>query len=215
MAVSITRRRFAGLLAGSAVSLACGLTPRQVQAPEPASSLTPLPSIEPATGDASVGSGFDVELHQREAAYAQLAVSTAMGSQLGPFTQKLANRPLEGRISSPFGPRWGGFHNGIDFAAPLFTPVRATARGQVVVAGKPFLAYGDTASIVIIAHGNSFATLYAHLNDERPVVAKVGEMVEAGQVIAYNGTTGWSTGPHVHFTTVLDQRAVDPMQFLP
>jgi murein DD-endopeptidase MepM/ murein hydrolase activator NlpD len=85
----------------------------------------------------------------------------------------------------------------------------------VVVAGKPFLAYGDTASIVIIAHGNSFATLYAHLNDERPVVAKVGEMVEAGQVIAFNGSTGWSTGPHVHFTTVLNARAVDPTQFLP
>jgi murein DD-endopeptidase MepM/ murein hydrolase activator NlpD len=47
------------------------------------------------------------------------------------------------------------------------------------------------------------------------VVAKVGEMVEAGQVIAFNGSTGWSTGPHVHFTTVLNARAVDPTQFLP
>ena len=215
MSVSITRRRFASLLATSAVSLACGLDPRQAQAPEPASSPTPLPSIEPATGDASVGSGFDAELHQREAAYAQLAVSTVAGSQLGPFTQKLANWPLTGRVSSPFGPRWGGFHNGVDVAAPIYTPVRAAARGQVVVAGKPFLAYGDTASIVIIAHGNSFATLYAHLNDERPVVAKVGEMVEAGQVIAFNGSTGWSTGPHVHFTTILNARAVDPTQFLP
>lgn len=203
------------MLAASAVSFACGAAPRQTRSPEGSPSAAPRPTLMAASGDASSGSGFDAELHQREAAYAQLAVSTATSSELGPFTQKLANWPLIGRVSSPYGPRWGGFHNGVDVAGPLYTPVRAAARGQVVVAGKPFLVYGDTASIVIIAHGSSFATLYAHLNDERPVVAKVGEMVEAGQVIAFNGSTGWSTGPHVHFTTVLNARAVDPMQFLP
>jgi len=93
--------------------------------------------------------------------------------------------------------------------------VRAAARGQVVVAGKPFLAFGDTATIVIIAHGKGFATLYAHLNDERPPIVKVGEMVNAGQQIAFNGTTGWSTGPHVHFTTIVNARAVDPIPNLP
>jgi murein DD-endopeptidase MepM/ murein hydrolase activator NlpD len=169
----------------------------------------------PATGDPSVGSAFDLELQQREAAYAQLAVSAASGSQLGPFTEKFANWPIEGRISSPFGPRWGGFHNGVDVAAPLYTPVRAAANGQVVVAGKPFLAFGDTATIVIIAHGKGFATLYAHLNDERPPIVRVGQMVKAGQQIAFNGTTGWSTGPHVHFTTIVNARAVDPIPNLP
>jgi murein DD-endopeptidase MepM/ murein hydrolase activator NlpD len=216
MPVIITRRRFASLLAGSAVSLACGLTPRPAQVPGRAPSPTPVPSIEPATGDASVGSGFDVELHQREAAYAQLAISSAASSELGPITARLANWPMNGgRISSPFGPRWGGFHNGVDVAAPLYTPILAAARGQVVIAGKPSLAYGDTATIVIIAHGDGFATLYAHLNDERPPIVKTGEMVNAGQVIAYNGSTGWSTGPHVHFTTIVSMRAVDPTAYLP
>jgi murein DD-endopeptidase MepM/ murein hydrolase activator NlpD len=168
-----------------------------------------------ATGDAAEA-GFNAELEMREAAYAQLAVSTVASSQLGPFTEKLANWPMEGgRVSSPFGPRWGGFHNGVDVAAPLYTPILAASRGQVVVAGKPFLAYGDTATIVIIAHGNAFATLYAHLNDERPPIVKVGEMVNAGQVIAFCGSTGWSTGPHVHFTTIVNARAVDPIASLP
>ncbi len=198
------------------VSLACGPTARQALAPEQTASPAPVPAALVATGDASAGSGFDAELHQREAAYAQLAVSTAPSSQLGPFTERLANWPLDGgRITSPFGPRWGGFHNGVDIAAPLYTAVRATARGQVVVAGKPFLAYGDTATIVIIAHGNAFATLYAHLNDERPPIVKVGQMVTAGQAIAFIGSTGWSTGPHVHFTTVMNARAVDPIPNLP
>lgn len=216
MSVSITRRRFASLLATSAVSLACGLTPRQAQVLQPASSPIPLPTIQPATGDVSAGIGFDVELHQREAAYAQLAISSSASSKLGQVTAKLANWPMNGgRISSPFGPRWGGFHNGVDIAAPLYTPILAAARGQVVIAGKPSLAYGDTATIVIIAHGDGFATLYVHLNDERPPIVKTGEMVNAGQLIAYNGSTGWSTGPHVHFTTIVSMRAVDPLAYLP
>lgn len=216
MADRVTRRRFAGLLAGSVVSLACGVTPRQARAPDEPLRLTPVPTVEPATGDAGEGSAFDVELHQREAAYAQLAISSAASPRLGQVAARLANWPMNGgRITSPFGPRWGGFHNGVDVAAPLYTPILAAARGQVVIAGKPSLAYGDTATIVIIAHGDGFATLYAHLNDERPPIVKAGEMVNAGQVIAFNGSTGWSTGPHVHFTTIVSARAVDPIAYLP
>lgn len=216
MSVRITRRRFAGLVAGSVVSVACGLSPRQAQVPVGVQSPMPVPSVDPATFDAPAGSGFDIELHQREAAYAQLAISSTASSRLGPVAARLANWPMNGgRVSSPFGPRWGGFHNGVDVAAALYTPILAAARGQVVIAGKPSLAYGDTATIVVIAHGDGFATLYAHLNDERPPVVRAGEMVNAGQVIAYNGSTGWSTGPHVHFTTIVSMRAVDPMAYLP
>jgi len=154
-------------------------------------------------------------IERSEAMYAQLAADVAARSELGPFTDRLANWPLAGRVTSPWGPRWGGFHNGVDIAAPMFTPVQAAAAGQVAVVGKSFLAFGDTATIVIIVHGNNLSTLYAHLNDTRPPVVKAGERVVAGQVIAFNGSTGWSTGPHVHFTTVVNGRPVDPTLHLP
>ena len=79
----------------------------------------------------------------------------------------------------------------------------------------PAAPSGDTATVIIIAHGSGFATLYAHLNDERPPIVRVGERVTAGQTIAYTGSTGWSTGPHVHFMTIVSGRAVDPRQYLP
>ena len=152
---------------------------------------------------------------EMEARYAQLGAVAAAGSGLRPFAERLGSWPIDGRISSPFGPRWGGFHNGVDIAAPLFTPVRAAAAGRVMTVGKPYLAYGDTATMVIVAHGGNFATMYVHLNDARPPVVKVGDRVTAGQVIAYNGSTGWSTGPHVHFMTIVGGRAVDPIAHLP
>lgn len=155
------------------------------------------------------------KIEQAEAAYVQLAAQLARGSGLTTFTGRLAYWPVSGRITSPFGPRWGGFHNGLDVAAPMYTPVRAAAAGQVVTVGKPTLVYGDTATIVIIAHGDDFSTVYAHLNDERPPIVRVGELVAAGQTIAYIGSTGWSTGPHVHFMTIVDGRAVNPIQYLP
>jgi len=145
----------------------------------------------------------------------QLAAHLASGSGLTTFTGPLPNWPVTGRISSPFGPRWGGFHNGLDIAAPMYTPVLAAAAGQVVSVGKPTLVYGDTATVIVIAHGSGFATLYAHLNDERPPIVRVGERVTAGQTIAYTGSTGWSTGPHVHFMNIVSGRAVDPRQYLP
>ena len=119
-------------------------------------------------------------------------------------------------ITSPFGSRWGGFHNGIDIARPMYTPISAASSGQVVTVGKPYLAYGDTATVVIIAHGYNFSTLYGHLDDSvKPPPVRVGQMVNAGQIIGYVGMTGWTTGPHLHFMTIVNGRAVDPMPYLP
>ena len=86
----------------------------------------------------------------------------------------------------------------------------------MVTVGKPYLAYGDTATVVIIAHGSNFSTLYGHMDDQAhsPIV-KVGQFVTAGQVIGYVGMTGWTTGPHVHFMTIVNGRAVDPMPYMP
>jgi murein DD-endopeptidase MepM/ murein hydrolase activator NlpD len=155
-------------------------------------------------------------LDEREAMYVRLAVEAAPRDAPQTFSGKLANWPIDSRrISSPFGPRWGGFHNGLDVAAPMRTPVVATLPGQVVVAGKPYLAYGDSASMVIIYHGSMFATLYVHLDDSAPLPVTVGQRVRAGDVVGYVGLTGWTTGPHIHFMTVNDGRAVDPRTYLP
>ena len=158
------------------------------------------------------------KLEDAEAMYAQLAAQAAARSGLAAFNgTKLPLWPLTPHpITSPFGSRWGGFHNGIDIARPMYTPILAAAAGQVVTVGKPYLAYGDTATVIIIAHGYNFSTLYGHLDDRvKPPIVRVGQMVAAGQVIGYVGMTGWTTGPHLHFMTIVNGRAVDPMPYLP
>jgi murein DD-endopeptidase MepM/ murein hydrolase activator NlpD len=157
------------------------------------------------------------QLEQAEAQYEQLAALAAARSGLGVYAGgKLPLWPLRGVLTSPFGARWGGFHNGLDIAAPMYTPIVAAASGRVTTVGKPYLASGDTATVVIIAHGNNFSTLYGHLDDRvHPPIVQAGQYVAAGQVIAYEGMTGWTTGPHLHFMTILNGRAVDPRPYLP
>lgn len=156
------------------------------------------------------------QLQAAEASYATLAAQLAARSGLGAFNgTKLSIWPLAGPITSGFGPRWGGFHNGIDIAAPLYTPVVAAAAGQVVTVGRPYAASGDTAVVVIIAHGNNVSTLVGHLDDRRWPPVQVGQRVSAGQIVGYVGMTGWTTGPHTHFMTIVNGRAVDPRPWLP
>lgn len=107
-------------------------------------------------------------------------------------------RPVAGPIRSPFGwrtdPLHGNrqFHTGIDFACAIGTPIRAAADGQVVFVGWKG-GYGTT---VILRHASGYTTLYAHLS--RGAVVQ-GQFVKAGQVIAYSGDSGRTTGPHLHF----------------
>jgi murein DD-endopeptidase MepM/ murein hydrolase activator NlpD len=156
------------------------------------------------------------KLEQAEAQYAQLASQLASKSGLGAFNgSKLAMWPLVGQITSPFGARWGGFHNGLDIAAPKYTPIRAASSGQIVTVGRPYVAYGDTAVVVIIAHGYNFSTLYGHLDDLKWPPVRVGQFVAAGTIIGYVGMTGWTTGPHCHFMTIVNGKAVDPRPYLP
>jgi murein DD-endopeptidase MepM/ murein hydrolase activator NlpD len=155
------------------------------------------------------------DLERTEAAYAALAAELAARSGLGAFTGRMAIWPVNGTVSSRFGARWGGFHNGLDIAAPMYTPLRAAAAGTVVTVGKPYLAYGDRATVVIIAHGSNFSSLYGHMADNPGPTVRVGQQVGAGTVIGYIGMTGWTTGPHVHFMTIVNGRAVDPLPYLP
>ncbi|MDE3112389.1 MAG: peptidoglycan DD-metalloendopeptidase family protein [Chloroflexota bacterium] len=189
--------------------------------------------------DAALGSKYQQDLQtndlqkklqEAQAAYEQLAADLAAKSGLAVWTGRLVNWPLGGVITQGFGPTpfWGEpaawyngvwyphFHNGLDIAAPMYTPIRAPAAGRVVTVGKPYLAWGDTAEIVIIAHGGNFSTLYGHLDDSaRPPVVSVGQWVRAGQLIGYVGMTGWTTGPHLHFMTIVDGHAQNPLSYLP
>lgn len=119
--------------------------------------------------------------------------------------------PVEGTMTSPFGLRLRGWspdlHHGVDIAAPEGTPVRAMKNGRVAIAGTRG-GYGQT---VVIMHGGSTWTLYAHLSR---IDVRVGDTVRGGQVIGAVGRTGNATGPHLHFEVVRWGRAEDPVPLL-
>ena len=116
-------------------------------------------------------------------------------------------------ISSGFGMRIDPFirapamHTGLDFRGDTGDPVRATADGKVTVAGWN----GGYGRMVEIDHGNGLITRYGHLS---AISVKVGQRVRAGQVIGKIGSTGRSTGPHLHYETRVGGDAVDPLKFL-
>ncbi|NLF80152.1 MAG: M23 family metallopeptidase [Clostridia bacterium] len=116
--------------------------------------------------------------------------------------------PAEGEISSAFGERWGRFHYGLDIAADGGMPIYAAASGLVTESGWKNDAYGYA---VMLDHGNGQETLYAHACE---LVARVGEWVEEGDVIAFIGSTGNSTGSHVHFEVRINGVCVDPQLYL-
>jgi murein hydrolase activator len=130
--------------------------------------------------------------------------------------------PLVGRVSGEFGcssypgyaPGYGcaHFHNGIDIVGPLGAPVRAAGKGTVVYVGWNYADGSDPAWIVVIAHSSSLQTWYAHLQPKRPV--SVGQHVSAGQVIGYEGLTGNTTGPHLHWMVGLNGVWKNPRLFL-
>ena len=111
-------------------------------------------------------------------------------------------------ISSPYGPRGSGFHNGVDFAANRGTPIYASRSGTVTKARSMTTSYGNH---VVINHGDGYSSLYAHMDY---FVVSQGQYVNQGQVIGYVGSTGNSTGPHLHFTIMYNGSSVNPMQFL-
>ncbi len=117
-----------------------------------------------------------------------------------------------GQISSPFGWRTdpmvgtSRFHGGLDIAAPMGAPVYATQAGRIAFSG-PYHGYGN---VVVIDHGNTLYTLYAH-NSE--LFVQAGQVIQQGQCISRVGSTGRSTGPHLHFEVHYNQRYVDPLVY--
>jgi murein DD-endopeptidase MepM/ murein hydrolase activator NlpD len=117
-------------------------------------------------------------------------------------------RPVPGPIVSPFGPRGAAWHGGVDLRAERHDPIRAAAAGMVITSGWE-RAYGH---VLKMWHPNDLMTVYAH-NLEN--LAKVGDWVEQGQVIATVGSTGRATAPHLHFEIRLNGRKYNPTFWLP
>jgi len=124
-------------------------------------------------------------------------------------------KPVSGEVdmSSPFGMRMDPFlgkpaiHTGIDLRGEIGEPVHATATGKVTIAGRE----GGYGNMVEINHGNGLATRYGHLSE---IDVKVGQFVRIGEVIGKIGSTGRSTGPHLHYETRINGEPVDPQKFL-
>lgn len=121
--------------------------------------------------------------------------------------------PTAGKLISGFGnrrhPIFGGtrFHSGVDLAAPSGTPIIAADGGEVLQASYS----GGYGYSILIYHGGGFATFYAHMSS---FAVGQGQMVKRGQVIGYVGTTGWTTGPHLHFEVRINGAAQNPMGYL-
>ncbi|HXA29104.1 MAG TPA: M23 family metallopeptidase [Candidatus Angelobacter sp.] len=181
---------------------------------------------------------YNLSLVQTQLAQeAQIAQAEGQLQQIGSLgqTQLEAMRhhqpfiaPEIAPVTQPFGPTdfslepplaWAGtfyphFHTGLDLGAPLDTPLHAAADGVVLLAaasvdkdGK-LVGYGN---YVVIAHPDGFVTLYGHLDT---IAVKAGQVVHQGEIIGQEGSTGWSTGPHVHFEIRHDGQFLDPAPFL-
>jgi murein DD-endopeptidase MepM/ murein hydrolase activator NlpD len=121
--------------------------------------------------------------------------------------------PVRGRVTSVFGMRrdpfeeGGEFHHGLDIANANGTPIQTTADGVVRIASWQ----GGYGRLVVIDHGHGYRTYYGHNSQ---LLVKVGDRVKRGQVIAYMGTSGHSTGYHCHYEVWKDGRVVNPMKYV-
>ena len=115
--------------------------------------------------------------------------------------------PVDGTVVSGFGMRWGRMHEGIDISAGMGTPIRAAAAGTVIHAGW----LGGYGNLVVLDHGDGLATAYAHAS---AILVAVGQSVSQGETISLVGSTGNSSGPHLHFEVRVNGSAVDPLLYL-
>lgn len=115
--------------------------------------------------------------------------------------------PADGRMSSRFGPRWGSFHPGIDIAAPTGDPISAAAAGVVTSAGWG----GGYGNVVRVQNADGVTTVYAHMSQ---ILVAAGQPVAVGEPIGKIGSTGFSTGPHLHFEVRVQDQAIDPLPWL-
>ena len=139
-----------------------------------------------------------IQAYEAQQAAAAAAAARANGSSTfsapPPVSGGQCRWPVAGRVTSEYGYRWGRLHAGIDIAAPSGTPIGAAIAGSVIYSSWQS-GYGN---VVIISHGGGLSTLYGH---QSRLGVSLGQVVGQGQIIGYVGSTGHSTGPHVHFET--------------
>jgi murein DD-endopeptidase MepM/ murein hydrolase activator NlpD len=178
--------------------------------------------VDPAKASAGAGGPFVALKPPRSGASAfdrQLYRINVARAEINQYSQRLVavpvRKPVTGEVdmSSPFGMRLDPFlgrpavHTGIDLRGETGEPVHATATGRVSIAGRE----GGYGNMVEINHGNGLATRYGHLSQ---IDVKVGQTVRIGEIIGRMGSTGRSTGPHLHYETRINGEAVDPQKFL-
>lgn len=151
---------------------------------------------------------FNASLNALDASLARLEKARDTARRL-PFANPAPGHEITSRFGNRPDPFFGGLamHAGIDFRAPTGSEIRSTGTGQVVSAG-PAGGYGI---MVEIDHGNGLTTRYGHLSR---VLVKTGDTLETGDLIGLSGSTGRSTGPHLHYEVRRNGDAVDPMRFL-
>ena len=170
----------------------------------------------PAIGGPFVPVALPSESQSFERALTRVNIARAYADKLSATLVRVPVRePVTGEIdfSSPYGVRVDPFlhvpamHTGIDFRGTFGEPIHATAAGTVTSAGWS----GGYGQMVEVDHGNGLATRYGHLSE---IDVKVGQSIRIGQVVGRLGSTGRSTGPHLHYETRVDGEAVDPQKFL-
>jgi len=153
----------------------------------------------------------EADLAAESARIAALAQAAASGPALGDGT---FIRPVPGPITSGYGYRTDpvtgarAFHSGLDFGAPCGTPIKAAGTGVILSAGFNGGGYGN---MTLINHGDGLSTLYGH---QSSIIVSAGQSVTQGQVIGYVGSTGKSTGCHLHFEVRVGGNPVDPTGYL-
>jgi len=152
----------------------------------------------------------------RAAAQAAAATAAAAPTDSSPATRFVGGTtessgglswPVSGPLTSAFGWRWGRMHEGIDIAAGYGAAIGAAGSGTVIYCGW----LGGYGNLVVIDHGGGLATAYGH---QSSIAVACGQYVSRGQVIGYVGSTGHSTGPHLHFEVRVNGAAVDPLGYL-
>lgn len=148
------------------------------------------------------------EAAAREAANRANGGGNAAGSVERPASASGLIWPTTGPVTSGYGMRWGAMHQGLDIAPPYGTGVYAANAGIVIFAG----GQGGYGNLILVDHGGGFVTAYAHLSG---FAASSGQTVARGALLGYVGSTGDSTGPHLHFETRVGGAAQNPYNFLP
>jgi murein DD-endopeptidase MepM/ murein hydrolase activator NlpD len=205
----------AAMLVGGIAAAVVGLQGAPSAAAEPMSVLAAQQALGSGEQGTEVAPMASITLTEAKARLEQVRVSRAARAQRSAVAQEAARPktvlPIHGApISSCFCARWGTFHYGIDFAAPMHTPEYAAADGVVIRAGG---ASGFGLAVYIL-HDNGDVTVYGHMDK---ILVQAGQYVQAGQEIALLGMRGESTGPHLHFEVHqggMNGTRIDPLPWL-